>query len=50
MRRFFGFSIKGEIDLFQILFGFVSDCCVNQLDDLPSETIDSRFHLIEQSI
>ena len=32
------------------LVGFVSDCFLNQLDDLPSETIDSRFNLIEQRL
>ena len=32
------------------LVGFVSDCFVSQLDDLPNETIDSRFHLIEQRL
>ncbi len=32
------------------LVGFVSDCFVNQLNDLPTETIDSRFHLIEQRL
>ena len=32
------------------LVGFVSDCFSNQLDDLPSETIDSRFNLIEQRL
>ena len=32
------------------LVGFVSDCFLNQLEDLPSETIDSRFYLIEQRL
>ncbi len=32
------------------LVGFVSDCFLNQLDDQPSETIDSRFSLIEQRL
>ena len=32
------------------LVGFVSDCFSNQLDDLPSETIDSRFNLMEQRL
>ena len=32
------------------LVGFVSDCFLNQLEDLPSETIDSRFNLIEQRL
>ncbi len=32
------------------LVGFVSDCFLNQLEDLPTETIDSRFHLIEQRL
>ena len=32
------------------LVGFVSDCFLNQLDDQPSETIDSRFSVIEQRL
>ena len=32
------------------LVGFVSDCFLNQLEDLPTETIDSRFQLIEQRL
>ena len=32
------------------LVGFVSDCFLNQLEDLPTETIDSRFYLIEQRL
>ena len=32
------------------LVGFVSDCFLNQLEDLPIDTIDSRFHLIEQRL
>ena len=32
------------------LVGFVSDCFSNQLEDLPTETIDSRFQLIEQRL
>ena len=32
------------------LVGFVSDCFLNQLEDLSSETIDSRFNTIEQRL
>ena len=32
------------------LVGFVSDCFINQLENLPVESIDSRFQLIEQRL
>ena len=32
------------------LVGFVSDCFINQLENLPIESIDSRFKLIEQRL
>ena len=32
------------------LVGFVSDCFVNQIDNLSVESIDSRFHRIEQRL
>ena len=32
------------------LVGFVSDCFVNQIENLPVESIDSRFHMIEQRL
>ena len=32
------------------LVGFVSDCFENQLEDTPPESIDSRFHCIEQRL
>jgi len=32
------------------LVGFVSDCFVNQIENLPVESIDSRFQTIEQSL
>ena len=32
------------------LVGFVSDCFVNQIENLPVESIDSRFQTIEQRL
>ena len=32
------------------LVGFVSDCFVNQIENLPVESIDSRFKKIEQRL
>ena len=32
------------------LVGFVSDCFVNQIENLPVESIDSRFQEIEQRL
>ena len=32
------------------LVAFVSDCFINQLENLPVESIDSRFLLIEQRL
>ncbi len=32
------------------LVGFVSDCFVNQIDNLPVESLDSRFNKIEQRL
>ena len=32
------------------LVGYVSDCFVNQIENLPVESIDSRFHMIEQRL
>ena len=32
------------------LVGFVSDCFVNQIENLPIESIDSRFNSIEQRL
>ena len=32
------------------LVGFVSDCFLNQLEEIPTETIDSRFQLIEKRL
>ncbi len=32
------------------LVGFVSDCFINQLDDISSESLDSRFNNIEQRL
>ena len=32
------------------LVGFVSDCFVNQIENLPIESIDSRFHMIEKRL
>jgi hypothetical protein len=29
------------------LVGFVSDCFVNQIENLPFESIDSRFHYFQ---
>ena len=32
------------------LVGFVSDCFINQIENLPVESIESRFQLIEQRL
>ena len=32
------------------LVGFVSDCFINQLENFPDESIESRFQLIEQKL
>ena len=32
------------------LVGFVSDCFVNQIEQMPVESIDSRFNMIEQRL
>ena len=32
------------------LVGYVSDCFVNQIENIPVESIDSRFQMIEQRI
>ena len=32
------------------LVSYVSDCFVNQIDNIPVESIDSRFHTIEQRL
>ena len=32
------------------LVGFVSDCFVNQIENLPVESIDSRFKVVEQRL
>ena len=32
------------------LVSYVSDCFVNQIENLPVESIDSRFHMIEQRL
>ena len=32
------------------LVGFVSDCFVNQIENLPVDSIDSRFQTIEQRL
>ena len=32
------------------LVGYVSDCFVNQIENLPVESIDSRFQMIEQRL
>ena len=32
------------------LVGFVSDCFINQIENLPLQTIESRFQLIEQRL
>ena len=32
------------------LVGFVSDCFVNQIENIPYQTLDSRFHTIEQRL
>ena len=32
------------------LVGYVSDCFVNQIENLPIESIDSRFEMIEQRL
>ena len=32
------------------LVSFVSDCFINQIENLPIESLDSRFHTIEQRL
>ena len=32
------------------LVGFVSDCFINQIENLPIESLESRFKLIEQRL
>ena len=32
------------------LLSFVSDCCIKQIDNLPVESIESRFQRIEQRL